>query len=86
MAGAIINYCILAPWMINRGDIIGKVSGGAVHYGFKSITMWALWGGVAREATAASHWPCTGNSGRRSCGDASLFLCVLAGQSRRLDQ
>jgi OPT family oligopeptide transporter len=53
MVGAIINYLILAPWMINRGDIIGKVTDGATHYGFRSITMWALWGGVAVMTTAS---------------------------------
>jgi putative OPT family oligopeptide transporter len=53
MVGAIINYCILAPWMIRRGDIAGKIADGAAHYGFKSITMWALWGGVAMMTTAS---------------------------------
>jgi OPT family oligopeptide transporter len=53
MVGAIINYCILAPWMINRGDIVGNVVNGFVHYGFKPITMWALWGGVAMMTTAS---------------------------------
>jgi OPT family oligopeptide transporter len=53
MVGAILNYCILAPVMINRGDIAGKVVNGVSHYGFKSITMWALWGGVAMMTTAS---------------------------------
>jgi OPT family oligopeptide transporter len=53
MVGAIINYCILAPWMIHRGDIVGNVMNGATHYGFKSITMWALWAGVAMMTTAS---------------------------------
>jgi putative OPT family oligopeptide transporter len=53
MIGAIINYCILAPWMIHRGDIAGKVVNGVTLYGFKSITMWALWGGVAMMTTAS---------------------------------
>lgn len=53
MVGAIINYCILAPWMINRGDIVGNVVNGVAHYGFKPITMWALWGGVAMMTTAS---------------------------------
>ncbi len=53
MAGAIINYCILAPWMIHRGDIVGRVAEGATHYGFNKITMWALWGGVALMTTAS---------------------------------
>jgi OPT family oligopeptide transporter len=53
MAGAFINYFILAPWMINRGDIAGRSIKGIVHYGFGSITMWALWGGVAVMTTAS---------------------------------
>lgn len=53
MVGAIINYCILAPWMINRGDIVGNVVNGVAHYGFKTITMWALWGGVSMMTTAS---------------------------------
>jgi putative OPT family oligopeptide transporter len=53
MVGAFINYFILAPWMINRGDIAGRVVDGATHYGFTKITMWALWGGVAIMTTAS---------------------------------
>jgi OPT family oligopeptide transporter len=53
MVGAILNYCILAPWMINRGDIVGTVAGGVTHYGFNHITMWALWGGVAIMTTSS---------------------------------
>jgi putative OPT family oligopeptide transporter len=53
MVGGVLNYFILAPWMINRGDIAGNLTQGVAHYGFKSITMWALWGGVAI-MTAAS--------------------------------
>jgi OPT family oligopeptide transporter len=53
LVGAIINYCILAPWMIGRGDIVGRVANGATHYGFRAITMWALWGGVAMMTTAS---------------------------------
>jgi OPT family oligopeptide transporter len=53
MIGAIINYCLLAPWMIHRGDIAGRVVDGVAHYGFKNITMWALWGGVAMMTTAS---------------------------------
>lgn len=45
LLGAIINYLILAPIMIHEGVIKGT--------GFKSITMWALWGGVAMMTTAS---------------------------------
>jgi uncharacterized oligopeptide transporter (OPT) family protein len=54
MIGAVINYCILAPIMINRGDILGVVNAaGELHYGFRQIAMWALWGGVAMMTTAS---------------------------------
>lgn len=54
MLGAIVNYFILAPIMIEHGDIVGKVTAaGETIYGFKQITYWALWGGVAM-MTAAS--------------------------------
>jgi uncharacterized oligopeptide transporter (OPT) family protein len=43
--GAILNYCILAPIMIHYGVIHGV--------GFKAITMWALWGGVAMMTTSS---------------------------------
>lgn len=39
LLGAVLNYFILAPFMINKGIIVGT--------GFKNITMWALWGGAA---------------------------------------
>ena len=53
MIGALINYLWLAPWMIVRGDIHGKVVEGVTHYGFRSITMWSLWGGVSMMTTAS---------------------------------
>ena len=43
--GAVLNYCILAPIMIQKGIIVGS--------GFKNITMWALWGGVAMMTTSS---------------------------------
>jgi len=52
LVGAVINYCILAPWMIYRGDIVGEGPEG-LTYGFKAITTWALWGGVAMMTTAS---------------------------------
>jgi len=54
MVGAIVNYMILAPWMISRGDIIGHADeAGIMHFGFKPITVWALWCGVAMMTTAS---------------------------------
>ena len=53
LIGATLNYAILAPWMIQRGDIQGKVVEDVVTFGFKSITTWALWGGVAIMTTAS---------------------------------
>ena len=53
LIGAAINYLILAPWMIARGDIHGKVVEGVTHYGFRQITVWALWCGVAMMTTAS---------------------------------
>jgi len=45
MVGASVNYLLLAPIMIQKGVIEGT--------GFKCITMWALWGGVAMMTTAS---------------------------------
>lgn len=45
LLGAFINYCVLAPIMIQNGSIAGP--------GFKNITMWGLWGGVAMMTTAS---------------------------------
>ena len=53
LVGAIVNYCLLAPWMIHRGDIEGKLVDGVAQYGFRAITTWALWGGVAMMTTAS---------------------------------
>lgn len=54
MIGAVINYCYLAPLMIALGDIHGVANaGGGMDYGFKRITMWALWWGVAMMTTAS---------------------------------
>lgn len=43
--GAVLNYMILAPLMIHYGVIQGV--------GFKNITMWSLWGGVAMMTTSS---------------------------------
>lgn len=54
LLGAVINYMFLAPWMINAGDIIGTTGDdGVIHYGFRAITTWSLWGGVAMMTTAS---------------------------------
>jgi len=45
MIGAVVNYVILAPYLIGKGIIVGT--------GFKNITMWALWGGVALMTTSS---------------------------------
>jgi len=54
LIGAIINYVIIVPWIIARGDIPGTVDAdGVTHYGFKVITTWALWCGVTMMTTAS---------------------------------
>jgi uncharacterized oligopeptide transporter (OPT) family protein len=53
MVGAVINYVVIAPIMIQQGDIRGRVVEGVTHYGFRAITVWALWGGVAMMTTAS---------------------------------
>lgn len=54
MIGALINFCILAPIMIQRGDILGTVNAaGELEFGFRQITTWSLWGGVAMMTTAS---------------------------------
>jgi OPT family oligopeptide transporter len=50
LVGASINYLILAPAMIQLGDIPSIDDG---TNGFRKITFWSLWGGVAM-MTAAS--------------------------------
>jgi uncharacterized oligopeptide transporter (OPT) family protein len=53
MIGAIVNYFILAPWMISRGDIVTRVVDGTTQVGFRAITTWSLWCGVAMMTTAS---------------------------------
>jgi putative OPT family oligopeptide transporter len=50
LLGAFINYAVLAPIMIDRGDILPNAKG---TFGFREITFWSLWCGVAM-MTAAS--------------------------------
>jgi OPT family oligopeptide transporter len=48
LLGGLINYAILAPIMINEGAIASTgVEDGVTLYGFRTITTWALWPGVA---------------------------------------
>jgi OPT family oligopeptide transporter len=53
LVGALVNYLVLVPWMIHRGDIHMSVVRGVAAYRFKDITMWALWGGVAMMTTSS---------------------------------
>lgn len=53
LIGAIVNYAILAPIMIRRGDILPMTDEAGVHLGFREITRWALWCGVAMMTTAS---------------------------------
>jgi putative OPT family oligopeptide transporter len=53
MVGACINYLWLAPWMIERGDIPARIVDGVSLYGFRTITTWSLWCGVAMMTTAS---------------------------------
>ena len=54
IVGACLNYFILAPIMIQQGEIVGVVNAaGETVFGFKQITFWALWGGVSMMTTAS---------------------------------
>ena len=50
LLGALINYAILAPIMIQQGDIVPNAKG---TIGFREITFWSLWGGVAMMTVAS---------------------------------
>lgn len=50
MIGAVLNYVILAPWMIELGEIKPKPDG---TFGMREITLWALWPGVAAMVVAS---------------------------------
>ncbi len=45
LLGAVINYAVLAPLMIHRGDITASVVG--MPIGFREITRWSLWIGAS---------------------------------------
>lgn len=50
LVGAILNYVILAPWMISVGDIKPNENG---DFTFRLITQWSLWPGVAAMVVAS---------------------------------
>jgi len=52
--GAVVNYCVLAPWMIQRGDITAHTGAdGSITVGFRAITTWSLWCGAAIMTSSA---------------------------------
>jgi OPT family oligopeptide transporter len=50
LVGGLINYAVLAPLMIQRGDIAANARG---TIGFREITFWSLWCGVAMMTVAS---------------------------------
>ena len=52
MIGAVLNYCVLAPWMIELGEIQPK-PGTTADFGMRQIALWALWPGVAAMVVAS---------------------------------
>lgn len=46
LIGATVNYCVLAPWLITHGII-------PEEGGFRNITKWSLWFGVALMTSAS---------------------------------
>jgi uncharacterized oligopeptide transporter (OPT) family protein len=52
MIGAILNYVILAPWMIGLGEIQPKPDT-TTEFGMRQIALWALWPGVAAMVVAS---------------------------------
>jgi len=54
LVGAVVNYLVIVPLIIKRGDIQPVIGpDGVTHYGFRTISQWSLWGGIAI-MTAAS--------------------------------
>jgi uncharacterized oligopeptide transporter (OPT) family protein len=49
LIGMLVNYAILAPWMIARGDIIERVANGKIVpiSQREILTQWSIWWGVA---------------------------------------
>jgi uncharacterized oligopeptide transporter (OPT) family protein len=50
LLGAAVNYALLAPVMIQQGDIVPNAQG---RLGFREITFWSLWCGVAMMTVAS---------------------------------
>ncbi|MCA9058690.1 MAG: OPT/YSL family transporter, partial [Planctomycetaceae bacterium] len=50
LLGAIINFVILAPWMVELGEIQRNDAG---NVSFRQITLWSLWPGVAAMVVAS---------------------------------
>ncbi len=54
LAGAVLNYVILVPWMITRGAIPVRFDADQMPVlGYRAITAWSLWSGVAVMTTAS---------------------------------
>ena len=54
MIGAVLNYFVLAPIMIERGEITAKIlASGEAIYGLRQISLWSLWPGVALMVAAS---------------------------------
>jgi uncharacterized oligopeptide transporter (OPT) family protein len=54
MVGAVLSYAVLAPLMIQHGDIKPVLdAAGVAHYGFRPIMTWGLWCGVTMMTTAS---------------------------------
>jgi len=53
LIGAVLNYVVIAPLVIAAGDIQGREVEGIMTYGFRPITTWCLWGGVAMMTTSS---------------------------------
>lgn len=51
LIGAVLNYVILVPWMIELGEIKPKADG--ISFGMRQITIWSLWPGVAAMVVAS---------------------------------
>jgi uncharacterized oligopeptide transporter (OPT) family protein len=54
LVGAVINYMVLVPWMIDRGDILSSLGANQLPVvGFRAISTWSLWSGVAMMTSAS---------------------------------
>ncbi|NJK87927.1 MAG: hypothetical protein HC923_00035 [Myxococcales bacterium] len=55
LVGGLINYAILVPWMIERGDIQGITTENGIVYPFKTLTIWAPMGGSSDDDDVGPH-------------------------------